>query len=349
MLPQDPGLFLLVAYLVVGFVLLAKGANWLVGGGSQIARRMGISVLVVGLTVVAFGTSLPEVVVSSVAAGRGDVSMALGNVLGSNIANIGLVLGTCAIVLPPVLQSKLAPREVIWLFASLASLWWVCSDHSLTRIDAGILLALFAGYNAHVFLTARRGVQVAVDELEERVEEVEAQGMKFPALWLVLGIVSISLGAYLAVLGGKAGAVRLNIPESVVGLTVLAVGTSLPELAAGLGGAFKGETDISIGNVVGSNVFNLMAAIGVVGLIQPLDPSLFGAEKAAKLDTAFAQALHEDFWVVLAFSLAALLLPFIAHGRAGRTKGIFLVLGWVAYTLWLVGSRTEVLDSLGLS
>lgn len=338
-MPQD-NWFLLIAYLVVGFVLLAKGADWLVGGSSQVARRLGVSVLVIGLTVVAFGTSMPEIVASGVAATGGNVAMSLGNVLGSNIANIGLVLGASAVVLPAVLQSKLKPREVTWLFVSLGVMWWLSSDGAITRLEAFGFLAVFAVYNVHVFASSRRSTTTAIDEYTERVDEIEGEHLKRPGLWLAIGIVAISLGGWLAVLGAEGGAYKLGMPQAVAGLTVVAIGTSLPELAAGLGGAFKGESDISIGNVVGSNVFNLMAVIGIVGVIQPLDPAHPNVDDPAEVELAFSKALSEDLWVVLAFSALAVLLPYVARGRAGRAKGATLLVAYVAYTVWLVVSRT---------
>jgi cation:H+ antiporter len=338
-MPQDSWIFL-IAYLLVGFALLARGAGWLVGGSSQIARRFGVSILVVGLTVVAFGTSMPEIVVSGVAATQGNVALSLGNVLGSNIANIGLVLGASAMVLPAVLQSKLAPREVLWLFTSLAVLWWFAGDGAISRSEAAVFLGVFTAYNVHVFATARRGATTAIDELTEAADELEEKVLKRPWLTLAIGIVAISLGGYLAVLGAEGAAIQLGMPQAVAGLTIAAIGTSLPELAAGLGGAFKGDSDISIGNVVGSNVFNLLAVIGIVGIIQPLDPAHPNVGNPTGVEEAFAQALSEDLWVVLAFSLFAVLLPYIAHGRAGRTKGAALLAAYVIYTAWLFVSRT---------
>ena len=338
-MPHEYGWLLTIFFVLVGFALLAKGAAWMVAGSVQIARRLGVTTLVIGLTVVAFGTSAPEIVVSARAADQGEPSISLGNVLGSNIANIGLVLGVCAIVLPAVLQQRLARREMLWLFASLAALWMITCDRTITRFEAGALLILFLIYNAHVFLTARRKRGQAVEELVEVVKELEEERLKRPGLWLALGIASILIGAEVALLGAKSAAVKLGIPPSVIGLTVIAVGTSLPELAAGLGGALKGETDISIGNVVGSNVFNLMAVIGIVGIIQPFDPRHPAVENPALLEDAMSQALGEDLWVVLAFSLAAVLLPVIAHGRRGRAKGVVLLLAYAGYTVWLFTSR----------
>lgn len=324
----------IVLGLAAGFWLLAKGADWLVGGSTRVAQQLRISALVVGLTIVAFGTSAPEIVVSGLAAFEGKADISMGNVLGSNVANIGLVLGACAVVLPRVLESRLAPRELFWLFASLGLLWWVASDASVSRIDAALLLMAFALYNAHVLLLGR-------GKREEELEPTDQvpSGPRFPWLWIAIGIAAVSLGAKLVVDGAEAGASRLGIPASVVGLTVVAIGTSLPELAAGLGGALRGHSDISIGNVIGSNVFNLLAVIGLVGLIQPLDPAHFAPEQAAELAATFDAALSEDFWAVLAFSVVLVVLPYAGGAKAGRLKGALLLAGYVAYTIWLYASR----------
>ncbi len=330
-MPSETSWFWIAMYLACGFVLLAKGADWLVGGSSQVARRLGVSVLVVGLTVVAFGTSAPEIVVSGLAAWEGKADISLGNVLGSNIANIGLVLGACALVLPQVLEKRLASRELLWLFLSLAILWWIAHDGAILRIEAAFLLMAFVIYNGHLFATARQDVS----PLEGATLEIKP----YPWLYILVGIVGVSAGAKLVVMGAEGGALRLGVPASVVGLTVVSIGTSLPELAAGLGGALKGESDISLGNVVGSNVFNLLAVIGIVGLLQPLDPAVFPPDGADELHNAFASALGEDLWVVLAFSLAAALLPFAPGARQGRLKGALLLVAYLAYVGWLYASR----------
>ncbi len=317
---------LIAFFLLAGFVLLAKGADWLVDGGTTLARRIGVSTLVIGLTIVAWGTSAPEVVVSGMAAWQGDPGITLGNVLGSNIANIGLVLGACAAVLPAVLEKAMRPRELFWLFGSLATLWFVCSDSAVTRTESFVLLGVFAAHNLHLFLSARAAGRVAGPSDEKPAAR--------PGLKVVLGIVAISLGAHLAVRGAEAGADRLGIDELLVGLTVVAIGTSLPELAAGLGGAFKGETDISLGNVVGSNVFNVLAVLGIVGAIHPLVPE-GGPEDELRM--AFDQALRTDFPAVLAFSAAAVALPLFPMG--GRVKGLLLL---VAFAVFIAGRAAIV-------
>ena len=328
-MPTEPTWLSVFLFLLAGFVLLAKGADWLVSGSSSIARRFGVSTLAIGLTVVAWGTSAPEVVTSAMAAASGQSAISLGNVLGSNIANIGLVLGCCAVVLPAVMQQKLVRRDFVWLFGSLAALWIVAYDRAITRVDAAILLGLFLTYNAILFLTSR-DASAAVTEGEETVGR--------SALTTVSGMLGVALGAWLVVQGATRGATMLGVDQRVVGLTVVALGTSLPELAAGLGGALKGEADISIGNVVGSNVFNVLAVLGIVGLVRPLEAEAMPTEAAREeLAAAFEGSLALDLPMVLAFSAAAALLPHLGGPRSGRLKGLVLVGAYAAYTARLYG------------
>jgi len=318
------------AYLVAGFLLLAYGAKWLVGGSRTLARRLGIGEIVVGLTIVAWGTSAPELVISSLAAARGEVELSLGNVLGSNVANIGLVLGASALVLPGVLHGRLAPREAFWLFASLGVLGWAAWDGGLSRREAIGMLAVFALHNLHLWITARSAGVLAGHDGDE-----PASGP--PWLLVAGGVVAISLGAYLVVEGARDGALKLHVNSMLVGLTVVAVGTSLPELAAGVGSALQGESDISVGNVVGSNVFNLLAVMGVVGVIQPLVPEALADERSAReLRSAFDAAVPGQLGYVAAFSLAMLLLPWWRPGRSGRLKGLVLVALYATYVVTTV-------------
>ncbi|MFT5155412.1 MAG: cation:H+ antiporter, partial [Planctomycetota bacterium] len=186
-----------VVLVIVGFVLLAKGADWLVDGGAALARRMGVRPLMIGLTVVAWGTSLPEVVVSGLAAWQGRPGASLGNVLGSNVANIGLVLGTSALILPAILKGRTQPREAFWLLLSIGTLWAVCSDKNVTRWEAGILLTIFATYNLLLYRSSRRiSAKMAEDELDE---QVQTEGR--PVMWIIIGSISIGIGAKLVMLG----------------------------------------------------------------------------------------------------------------------------------------------------
>lgn len=328
-MPPIDSWFAVLLFLAAGFLLLAKGADWLVSGSSTIARRFGVSTLAIGLTVVAWGTSAPEVVVSTMAAYDGQSAISLGNVLGSNIANIGLILGACGVVLPKVLQARLGRRDLVWLFGSLAALWLLASDRALSRIDASILLGLFVTYNAILWFTSR---SPAAMDVYEPLNPRRATGIT------IVGILGVALGAWLVVEGATIGALKLGVDQRIVGLTVVALGTSLPELAAGLGGALKGEADISLGNVVGSNVFNVLAVLGIVGLVRPLEESSMVDEASkAELAAAFEGSLNVDLPMVLAFSVAAVLLPYIGGARSGRLKGFLLLGAYAIYTVRLYG------------
>jgi cation:H+ antiporter len=311
-------------FLTSGFLLLAKGADWLVSGASSLARRFGVSVMAIGLTVVAWGTSSPEVVVSSMAAYDGRSAISLGNILGSNIANIGLILGACGLVLPAVAQKRLPVRDSVWLFLSLAALWGVTADQSITRLDAGLLLLLFVVYTAILWFSGRSAAAMDV---------YEPLRPKRAALITLTGMLGVALGAWLVVEGATVGALKLGVDQRVVGLTVVALGTSLPELAAGLGGALKGEAEITLGNVVGSNVFNVLAVLGIVGLVRPFEESAMPDEAAREeLAAAFSGSLEVDFPIVLAFSVAAVALPYVGGASQARFKGLLLLLAYGVYT-----------------
>ena len=316
-----------IFYLVVGFYFLARGSDWLVSGSTSIADRIGVRPLIIGLTVVAWGTSAPEVVVSGAAAVQGEPGMTMGNVLGSNVANIGLVLGACAVILPEVLHKALGKREAFWLLAAVGSLWWAVFDLELTRLDAGLLLGAFGVYNLQLLVEARSMSGGPAPERQPGDSWLQHR----PVLSALLGTVVIALAAWAAVEGARGIAPRLGISKLVVGLTVLAVGTSLPEFAAGIRGALRGHAEISVGNVVGSNVFNVLAAIGIVGLIRP-----FGGVEEPGVQEALRHNLRIEFPIVLVFSLAAILLPVLGRGRGGRAKGMFLLLAYIGYTIWLL-------------
>ena len=309
--------------LAAGFLMLTKGADWLVGGSSRIARRLGVSVFVIGLTIVAWGTSAPEVVVSAVAAHKGNSAISLGNVLGSNIANLGLVLGASALVLPRVLDTSFRTRDLVTFFGSIGILWVFCLDGALTRVESGVMLGLYGAYTLSLLLF--RDKEAALD-----VPETDS---KWPA-WLeaAIGFAVVLVGAQLTVGGATAGAERLQIDERVVGLTVVAIGTSLPELAASLGSACKGQSELSLGNVIGSNVFNLIAVLGIVGLVRPLEASAMpDAAASQELSDAFAGVLGLDFYVVAGFSVGSVLLIWLGGSKAGRLKGLLLLGAYFAY------------------
>ncbi|MAF64945.1 MAG: calcium:sodium antiporter [Planctomycetes bacterium] len=305
--------------LLGGLLLLGKGGDWLVDGSAELARRRGVRPVIVGLTIVAWGTSAPEVMISSLAAAEGRPALALGNVLGSNIANIGLVLGVCALALPTLLQRGLSAWEASWLVASVGCAWWALADGAVSRGEGAALLAAFALHNLNLWLLVRGAAGTAPGPALQSA----------PWTRVVAGSIAIAIGAKLAVTGGVGVAEHIGISDRVVGLTIIALGTSLPELAAGLSGVLKNHSELSLGNIVGSNVFNVLAVIGVAAVIAPLEPS------APEAVTSIDRALGTDFPVVMGFSLALIFLSQFAGASGGRWKGALLVASYLAYT-WRV-------------
>ena len=316
-----------LASLLLGFYLLAKGADALVEGGATLATRFGINPWVVGLTVVAWGTSLPEVVVSSLAAHDGQPGVAVDNVLGSNVANAGLVLGTVGLILPRALVGRLSVRESLPLLLSLAGLYHVLSDGQVTRVEGGVMLAVFIAYTLELILFRGRGEDSPAADLEPG--ETAAP---YPGLRVALGALAILVGARFVLMGAQGIAETLGLKDGVVGLLILALGTSLPELAAGVVSARKGQTEIGLGNIVGSNVFNTLAVMGVAALVAPFGgPGSEGGTWATDVE----RSLHRDFPVNVAFSLVLVLAPVVFRGRAARLRAGAMLSGWLAYVLWI--------------
>lgn len=257
-------------FIFGGFFLLIKGADYLIGGSSSLARKMGISALVVGLTVVAFGTSAPELFVNVIAAIKGSTDIAIGNVLGSNLANILLILGVAALFVPLKLQSNTVWKEIP--FSLLAALLVLVfgSDillegalfNQLGRIEGMALLSLFL-----IFIVYTFGIRTNGEKPEEQIEVIP--------LWKSLlctigGLVALGVGGKLVVDGATGVALAFGVSANLIGLTIVALGTSLPELVTSVTAARKGHADIAIGNVVGSNIFNIFFVLGVTALIRPL-------------------------------------------------------------------------------
>ncbi|MFO7261963.1 MAG: calcium/sodium antiporter [bacterium] len=310
-----------VFLFLLGLVALYFGAEWLVRGAARLARRVGVSPLVVGLTIVAFGTSSPELVVSVFAAARGQADVAVGNVVGSNILNIALILGLAAILRPLRAQMRLIVRETPIMIAAGVALAVLGLDGTVSRPDAALLLAGLFAYVAFVLRGARREA-VAIKQEFERFESAEAlapdgRGRARDVLLIVVGLTALSIGARLLVDASLVFARTLGVSELVIGVTVVAVGTSLPELATSLLAVWRDEADIAVGNVVGSNIFNILGILGLAGLVSPLamNPGLFRLELP----------------VMLAVSI--LLAPILATGlRIGRIEGALLLAGYALFT-----------------
>lgn len=310
-----------VALLAVGFLALYVGAEALVKGAASLAKAMGVTTVVVGLTVVAFVTSAPELVVGAVASFEGAQGIALGNVVGSNIANVGLILGVAAILRPMEVDPDHVTREVLVVLASAVVVWAMALDGVLSTLDGVLLLVGMVAFLVVSYRAARSG-RHSVDR-DDLPEEAHVQPSKDGknAVLLAAGLVGVVVGAWLTVESGSALAARVGVGEVVVGLTVVAIGTSLPELATSAVASWRREIDISVGNVIGSNVFNTLAVLGVVAVIAPLrvDPG----------------TLSIGIPVMLVFSIA--LIPLLRAGfKLDRWKGSVLLAGFVLFWVYVV-------------
>jgi cation:H+ antiporter len=312
--------------LVVGLVLLVWSADRFIEGSAAVARHLGMPPLLIGMVVVGFGTSAPELTVSALAAVGGNAGIALGNAYGSNIVNIALILGLTALISPIGVHSRVVRRELPILMVVTAIAAWQLRDGMLSGIDAWLLLAVFAGlmiWTIHEGLTERGDVLAA-----EMVQELDAHRMPpgRAAFWVAVGLVALVASSRLLVWGAVTVAQSLGISDLIIGLTVVAVGTSLPELASSLMAARKGEHDIALGNILGSNLFNTLAVVGVAGAIHPLEVA--------------PDVLSRDIPVMafLTIALFAMSYGFRAPGRIDRRKGGLLMAGYLAYTLVLVRS-----------
>lgn len=306
--------------VIVGLVLLAVGAEGLVRGSTSIALRLGVTPLVIGLTVVAFGTGSPELTVSVESAYRGDSGLALGNVVGSNISNIALILGLSAIARPMHVRSKLIRREMPLMIAVTLLLCLLLWDGALGRLDGLLLVAGSVAYTAFAYVSARR------DRSAEVAAEFDA-GMKELSrpVWLdttfvVAGFVALLVGSKLLLGGATVVAESFGVSQVVIGLTIVAVGTSLPELATSVVAAVRGEADVAFGNVIGSNILNILCILGVAALIRPFE----------------VQGLRPLDLGALVGS-AVLLLPLMWRGSVlNRWEGAILLVGYAAYMYSLV-------------
>jgi len=311
--------------VLAGLALLTVGGEGLVRGASRLARRFGVTPLVVGLTIVAFGTSSPELFVSVGAAfaGRGDI--AVGNVVGSNIGNIGCILAVCALIFPLRVSMQILRVDMpVALVAALIAAV-VLSDGRLGRGEAVLLLAGLATYTALTIRAARREQALAVREEFAASVPAPAGPVSREIAFVAGGLLALMLGARLMVEGATSIARAAGVSDAVIGLTIVAIGTSLPEFSASLVAAFRRQPDIAVGNIVGSNIFNTLGILGAAGAAEPL--------RAYDL-----RAL--DLGVMVGFTL--LLLPFMKTGfRLQRWEGALLLAGYVAYVVHLIG-RTPV-------
>lgn len=319
-------MFVATALLIIGLILLAYGADRLVFSASILCRSLGMPPLIIGMTVVSIGTSLPEIILSFSAAQHGQMDLAAGTALGSNITNILLILGGAALLHPLTVHSNLIRRELpLMLLVSLLS-GITLFDNYLGRLDGIALIAIAAIYLLVVIRIARRAERNNNDTLtREQLAELprEETGNTVAFLWLAVALLIMPMSTRMVLDNATVLADYFGVSELVLGLTLIAVGTSLPELATVIAGALKGEDDIAIGNLIGANIYNIAIVLGLPALLHP-----------ASLDV---HAFARDYWVMLGVSALFALICLQRRRRIGRATGSILLCGFIVWVtvLWL--------------
>lgn len=312
-----------IGAIIAGLVLLVWSADKFVEGSATTASHFGMPPLLIGMVVVGFGTSAPEMAVSALAASQGNPGLALGNAYGSNITNIALILGITALMAPIAVHSQVMRKELPILILVTAFAGWQLWDGNLSRMDAVGLMVVFVlliGWSIY------QGIRQPNDPLaKEMTEEIHAMPLRKALLWLVIGLLLLIVSSRILVWGAVDLATMFGISDLVIGLTIVAVGTSLPELASSIIAARKGEHDLALGNILGSNLFNTLAVVGIAGLIAPMPVA--------------PEVLARDFPVMAALTLAlfAMCYGFRGPGRINRFEGSVLLLAFAAYTVYLLG------------
>lgn len=318
---MEHNILLSVMAIIIGFGLLVWGAERFVHGASAIAHNFGVPPLIIGLTVVGIGTSAPEILIAIVAASQGNPALAVGNALGSNIANIALVLGITAIVMPLTVRSETLRREYPIMFIVMLVALLLVMDGHLGQLDG---LILISGLFAMLYWMIQQGKKQKRDPMEQEFEqEIPKISTQKAILWFVIGLILLIISSRGLVWGSVNIAKAAGISDLVIGLTIVAIGTSLPELAASIVSALKNEADIAIGNIIGSNMFNLLVVFGIPGLMSP-----------HVIDSAI---LERDFPFMIGLSIALFITAygFKGEGRINRFEGSVLLGGYVAYMVVL--------------
>jgi cation:H+ antiporter len=311
--------------MIAGLALLVWSADLFIEGAASTAKHFGVPSLLIGMIIVGFGTSAPEMVVSAMASLDGNPNLALGNALGSNIVNTGLILGITALMAPIVVHSRIVRRELPLLFGISLFAGFLFWNGDLSRFEALLLLAGFLGLITWTIFTGLREREDALAAETEHELQVHSLSRGKAAFFLVAGLLLLLVSSRMLVWGAVTVAQALGISDLVIGLTVVAIGTSLPELAASVMAVRKGEHDIAIGNVVGSNMFNLLAVVGIAGVIAPI-PVLP------------AEIMTRDWPVMMAMTVALFFMAygFRGEGRLNRSEGGLLLLAYLAYNGWLL-------------
>lgn len=328
MLDSCRGLLMLIAALAIlaGFVLLIWSADRFVDGAAVSAKYAGLSPLLIGMLVIGFGTSAPEMLVSALAALDGNTNLALGNAIGSNIVNTSLILGCTALIAPIAVQSTILKKEIPILVGAVLLVGALFMNNALSRLDAWVILAAFFAF---IFWSLKTAKMTPDSSLEADIEETANTkiSLKKAIFMLVTGLVILIGSSRLLVWGAVEIATELQVSDLIIGLTVVALGTSLPELASSIIAARKGQHDLALGNIIGSNIFNILAVVGIAGAIQPIE-------------SLSVDIMHRDwpFMAVLTVAIFFMGIGLKKQGRINRVEGGVLLSAYIGYTLWLVTS-----------
>ena len=314
-------------FVAIGLILLVLSADKFVSGSTSVAKHYGMPPLLIGMVIVGFGTSAPEMVVSALAALEGSPGIALGNAYGSNITNIALILGVTALYMPIVVHSKVLNIELPILTAVTVLSTGLLLDLQISRLDAVILLFLFL---VLTIWSIKQGLSQPKDSFAKEIQielELESTSIKKSYLYLVVGLIVLIISSRMLVYGAVGIANFFGVSDIIIGLTVVAIGTSLPELASSIIAAKKGEPDIALGNILGSNLFNTLAVVGIAGVIQPLS-----------LDV---EVLKRDLLVMILLTTSLFLFGygFKKTGRINRVEGGALLLSFMIYSAFLISSQ----------
>lgn len=325
-----PALSFPILSMLAGIILLMKGGGWTIESSVYVARKFGISPLVVGFTIIAFGTSLPELLISVFANLRGSPGIALGNVIGSNIANVLLVIGFTAAIAPLISRSADVRRDIMMMIAATAILVLVMVLDEIGRIAGFGMVGLLLCYVLYQYWSAKAGT-VSPDALLQEAEEIpEFSKPVYAYVFLLLGLVTIALGAEVLVNGARDSANIIGVPEAVIALSVIALGTSLPELSTCLIAAKKGHSDIAIGNILGSNVFNILMILGTTALVKPIAAGSFAP-----------QLIEFDIYVMgissLIFAALILFLKQIPRVAGFAFSAVYIAYNIYIYAIYVIG------------
>lgn len=320
-------MFITIILFIVGFIILVKGADMLVSGASSLATRLGVSSLVIGLTIVAFGTSAPELIVNLLASFQGNTDIAIGNILGSNIVNILLILGICAVMYPLTVGKGTVWNEIPFALLAVVMLGCLALDQVLGGVGASIvsigdglvLIGFFAIFLYYIFAIAN--VEDGQNANTE-TDEAPAQSLLRSCILIVVGLVGLVIGGKWIVDGATVFAMALGVSESLIGLTIVAVGTSLPELATSVAATYRRKIDIAVGNIVGSNIFNIFWILGISAVITPLP---------------FSEQFSVDLFVTFGATLILFLALFVGKKHTiERWQGVLFIGLYIAYIVYLI-------------